>query len=251
MVRLLLLLLISFSLNTFSQQYTIDGTFNGWDGNTVVKLTNGTEWKQSSYYYEYCYAYRPKVELKNENGTIKMKVNGCSDEFVPVRQVTSGGTNNSIYDEAELLNRGLMDNVLEKRRRLQEQNQKVTNDNLNNSIIQVNNNTPKLIYFAYCLYKNGKWISQGWYKVEPNSRLNLDLGLIYSGNMYLYAEYNKGEDYWGGDANDTENSGLVCVHQNDAFTYSSVDMANCPTGYKQVNMLMIKATHTIHIWDLN
>lgn len=65
MKRLLFLIFLSSSLNIYSQQYTVEGTFNGWDGNTAVKLTNGTEWKQSSYYYEYCYAYRPSVQLIN------------------------------------------------------------------------------------------------------------------------------------------------------------------------------------------
>ncbi|MCA9748960.1 MAG: DUF1036 domain-containing protein [Romboutsia sp.] len=257
MKRLLFLIFLSSSLNIYSQQYTVEGTFNGWDGNTAVKLTNGTEWKQSSYYYEYCYAYRPSVQLINDNGTMKMKIEGCSDKFVSVNKVNSGGTNNSIYNEAELLNRGIMDNVLDKRRRLEERNQRAANDNFdkdiysNNSIIRVNNQTAKLIYFAYCFYNNGEWVSKGWYEVKPNSSIDVDLGLIYTGNMYLYAEYNSGENYWGGITNDTENSAFICVHQNDAFTFSSKEMTNCPNGYKKVNMQQINLNARKYIWNLN
>ena len=39
----------------------VDGTWNGWDGDTVVKLVNGPIWEQAEYHYEYRYAYRPDV----------------------------------------------------------------------------------------------------------------------------------------------------------------------------------------------
>lgn len=54
----------------------VDGTFNGWEGETIVKLTNGQIWKQSEYYYHYHYAYRPKVMVYQSGGTYKMKVDG-------------------------------------------------------------------------------------------------------------------------------------------------------------------------------
>jgi hypothetical protein len=52
----------------------IDGEFNGWDGETIFKLTNGQIWQQSSYDYTYHYAYRPKVAIYKVNGKYKMKV---------------------------------------------------------------------------------------------------------------------------------------------------------------------------------
>jgi hypothetical protein len=39
----------------------IDGEWNGWDGNTVVTLVNGSVWQQDEYYYRYQYKYRPEV----------------------------------------------------------------------------------------------------------------------------------------------------------------------------------------------
>jgi hypothetical protein len=54
----------------------IDGTFNGWEGETIFKLANGQIWQQSAYAYKYHYAYRPEVIIFPSEGRYKMKVNG-------------------------------------------------------------------------------------------------------------------------------------------------------------------------------
>lgn len=54
----------------------IDGDFNGWEGETIVKLQDGSIWQQSSYTYSYSYAYCPNVILFSDGGLIKMKVEG-------------------------------------------------------------------------------------------------------------------------------------------------------------------------------
>lgn len=59
----------------------IDGTFEGWSGETVFKLTNGQIWQQSSYAYTYHYAYRPEVLIYSGSGGCKMKVDGVSDSI--------------------------------------------------------------------------------------------------------------------------------------------------------------------------
>ena len=59
----------------------IEGTFNGWDGETVFKLTNGQIWQQSSYAYTYHYAYRPDVMIYRSGGGYKMKVDDVDDEI--------------------------------------------------------------------------------------------------------------------------------------------------------------------------
>lgn len=64
----------------------IDGEFNGWDGNTTVKLTNGERWKQSAYKYSYSYAYNPNVIIYQLNNRFKMKVDGNS-AIVDVEEV--------------------------------------------------------------------------------------------------------------------------------------------------------------------
>lgn len=52
----------------------IDGSWSGWSGDTIVQLTDGSVWRQSEYYYEYHYAYRPKVTISEG----KMIVEGMS-----------------------------------------------------------------------------------------------------------------------------------------------------------------------------
>ena len=59
----------------------IEGTFNGWDGDTVFKLTNGQIWQQSSYAYTYHYAYRPDVMIYRSGSGYKMKVDDVDDEI--------------------------------------------------------------------------------------------------------------------------------------------------------------------------
>jgi hypothetical protein len=55
---------------------TIDGTFEGWDGETIFKLSNGQIWQQIEYHYHYHYAYMPKVIIAKSGVGYKMKVSG-------------------------------------------------------------------------------------------------------------------------------------------------------------------------------
>jgi hypothetical protein len=43
----------------------VNGAWTGWDGKTVVTLTNGSKWQQAEYFYQYRYAYRPEVSVVN------------------------------------------------------------------------------------------------------------------------------------------------------------------------------------------
>jgi hypothetical protein len=64
----------------------IDGTFEGWDGDTIFKLENGQIWEQVTYGYTYRYAFRPKVFIIKTNGAYKMKVDGVSSTIF-VKQI--------------------------------------------------------------------------------------------------------------------------------------------------------------------
>lgn len=57
----------------------IDGDFEGWEGETIFKLTNGTIWQQASYDYTYHYAYMPHVIIYGKDGTYYMKVEDVED----------------------------------------------------------------------------------------------------------------------------------------------------------------------------
>jgi hypothetical protein len=64
----------------------IDGTFNGWTGDTIFTLENGQIWQQSSYAYHYHYAYRPKVLIYPSGSVYKMHVDGVDDD-IQVKQL--------------------------------------------------------------------------------------------------------------------------------------------------------------------
>ena len=59
----------------------IDGEFNGWDGETIFKMRNGTIWQQVSYAYKYRYAYSPDVLIYSKDGSTYMRVEGMDDEI--------------------------------------------------------------------------------------------------------------------------------------------------------------------------
>jgi len=64
----------------------IDGDFEGWEGETIVKLMNGQIWQQATYHYEYHYAFMPEVLIYRSGNTFKMKVEG-TDEAVAVERL--------------------------------------------------------------------------------------------------------------------------------------------------------------------
>jgi hypothetical protein len=67
----------------------IDGEFEGFDGETLFKLSNGTYWLQDEYKYWYYYAYCPPIEILKADGRTYLRVVGCSDK-VAVRDISSG-----------------------------------------------------------------------------------------------------------------------------------------------------------------
>lgn len=44
----------------------VAGAWKGWSGHTVVKLIDGSVWKQVEYYYHYEYRYRPEVLIDGD-----------------------------------------------------------------------------------------------------------------------------------------------------------------------------------------
>jgi hypothetical protein len=61
----------------------IDGEFEGWDGETIVKLMNGQIWQQIEYYYTYSYSFMPNVLVYKTGRNYKMKVDGI-DKIIEV-----------------------------------------------------------------------------------------------------------------------------------------------------------------------
>lgn len=44
----------------------VEDSWEGWDGDTVVRLTDGSVWRQAEYHYEYRYSYRPQVIMDGD-----------------------------------------------------------------------------------------------------------------------------------------------------------------------------------------
>lgn len=65
----------------------IAGSFNGLEGETIIKLDNGQVWQQNEYYYHYHYAYRPEVVIFNTSSGYKIKIEGI-EKIVRVKQVS-------------------------------------------------------------------------------------------------------------------------------------------------------------------
>ena len=57
----------------------IDGQFNGWDGDTVVVLTNGQVWRQIDFRLKLALRLSPRVLIyRVDQGSHRMKVDGVS-----------------------------------------------------------------------------------------------------------------------------------------------------------------------------
>jgi hypothetical protein len=54
----------------------IDGEFQGWEGETIFKLTNGQIWQQSTYAYTYTYKFMPKVMIIKTGRGYELQVEG-------------------------------------------------------------------------------------------------------------------------------------------------------------------------------
>jgi len=63
----------------------IDGEFEGWEGETVIKLTNGQIWQQTEYYYYYYYSFMPNVLIYKSGSEYKMKVEGVEKAVGVIR----------------------------------------------------------------------------------------------------------------------------------------------------------------------
>lgn len=64
----------------------INGEFNGWDGDTIFKLSNGTTWQQKRYEYKYVYKYCPKVKIWEDSCKYFLEVDGVN-KMLEVKRV--------------------------------------------------------------------------------------------------------------------------------------------------------------------
>ena len=65
---------------------SVDGDFEGFEGDTIIRLLNGQIWRQTEYYYEYTYSFMPAVTIFKSDAGFKMKVDGI-DKAVSVEKL--------------------------------------------------------------------------------------------------------------------------------------------------------------------
>jgi hypothetical protein len=66
----------------------IAGDFNGWEGETLYKMDDGTIWRQANYHYHYHYAYHPSVIIfPSRSGTCHIRVEDDDDDGVDVVRI--------------------------------------------------------------------------------------------------------------------------------------------------------------------
>jgi hypothetical protein len=65
----------------------VDGDFIGWEGETIVKLTNGQIWQQTEFHYVRRFASMPNARIYPSNGGYKMKIEGIDDVAVGVKRL--------------------------------------------------------------------------------------------------------------------------------------------------------------------
>jgi hypothetical protein len=58
----------------------ISGDFEGWDGDTVYKLDDGSKWELVSYNYSYSYSYRPRAIIWRDGGRYYLEVQNMNDK---------------------------------------------------------------------------------------------------------------------------------------------------------------------------
>lgn len=63
----------------------IDGEFQGWEGETIFKLTNGQIWQQASYAYTYTYKFMPKVMIIKTGRGYELHVDGMDRRILVQR----------------------------------------------------------------------------------------------------------------------------------------------------------------------
>jgi uncharacterized membrane protein len=102
------------------------------------------------------------------------------------------------------------------------------------TILRLCNNTPdKTLNASRAISStNGQWQSSGWNEIAPGKCTDINLGK-YSGQTYLYAEWNLGQYYWG--------SGpfTYCVNRTQNFTLE--DSSNSAMCSSDINKKMVPA----------
>ncbi len=94
-MKYILILLFLLTVPQFPQQASIvfngniDGEFEGWEGETIFEMSDGSFWLQAEYSYLYQYAYSPEAIIIEKDGDYFLKVEDIDEilQVVPVEKV--------------------------------------------------------------------------------------------------------------------------------------------------------------------
>jgi hypothetical protein len=65
-------------MHKYIDSYII-GDFEGWDGDTVYELDDGSRWELTTYNYVYVFRYRPRAIVWREGVRYFLEVEGMPD----------------------------------------------------------------------------------------------------------------------------------------------------------------------------
>ncbi len=267
----------------YSSLYIV-GDFHGWQGNTVVELSDGTFWIQEGYRYQYCLCINPRVVL--DGGY--MWVEDCNEqEGVRVRQlrnarkltvrevvtqhgekvmVLSDGSAWATYgdiiwdywvgEECLLFDDGgwkcRIDGKVIALRPAQLSSGSgntpqapLTPLPAQGTILRLENATSMVLYASFAWFVGANgWQAQGWFKLDPHQSIDLPLG-NYVGTVYIYAEDSNHQYEWA----NPQSSFTFCVHRVQAFTIPHADVDRCNSSeYKRVRGSAYRVVPGINKW---
>jgi len=67
----------------------IDGEFEGWEGETIFEMSDGSVWLQAEYSYIYQYAYNPEAIVFTKDGDYFLKVEDVDEilQVIPIEKI--------------------------------------------------------------------------------------------------------------------------------------------------------------------
>ena len=201
---------------SLSLKSRVMGQFMGYKEGNIYILENGQVLEQTDNYEAFRTRISPEVLVYEIDDNFYMQLS--ADSIVCKIKIISGTDGNSSDVE----------------------------DN-KSSYINVINNTDKVIFFCYAIYSGkNSWQSKGWYKIEADSENRINLA-FYSGNAYLYAEFNGGDLWWGDPGSDH----LFCIDRKNAFSIENADKVECKSSDNvKVKMMEVNIKPGILTWKI-
>lgn len=70
---------------TLYKDKKIEDEFNGWDGDEIFELNDGSRWQQKNYKYQYKYKYRPDAKIWKDGSRYYLEVECMNDKIEVIK----------------------------------------------------------------------------------------------------------------------------------------------------------------------